>query len=276
MSYYNGTPSVRIWRVGTTRILGVSESRFKLRGFANLPQKIESELSLHTDLFGDFVLCPFTPDETGVMRLVCIDSAWQQECHRRCHWAPYLGHRIMRTEPDSRKQRQIAWAISLAALLPALTSGCLTTQVHSAASEPRYDFIRIKKAVSASLTNDDLFVEFKGMYGKSRETTLLVVPLPLSLAQDQPRSEALYPYEVDDIPIYHWDAEALRSPECLPPEAVSLPVDVVKTNDRRAVVTRYEASASTPRVLDLVFSPAGVCGMVGRTLNTNTPRCTRS
>ena len=75
MSYYNGTPSVRIWRIGTTRILGVSEGRFKIPGFVNLPRKIESKLSLHTDLFGDFVVCPFTPDEPGVMRLVCVDSA---------------------------------------------------------------------------------------------------------------------------------------------------------------------------------------------------------
>lgn len=75
MNYWNGTPSVRIWPVGTKRMLGVSEGRFKIDGYVNLPAAIEAKLSWESDLFGDFVVCPFTPDEPGVMRLVCVDSA---------------------------------------------------------------------------------------------------------------------------------------------------------------------------------------------------------
>ncbi len=75
MNYWNGTPSVRIWKVGTTRMLGVSEARFKIDGYENLPGDVRSRLSWDTDLFGDFVVCPFTPEKPGVMRLVCVDSA---------------------------------------------------------------------------------------------------------------------------------------------------------------------------------------------------------
>ena len=76
MSYFNGTPSVRIWRVGTNRILGVSEGRFALQGDSNLPASIEAQLEIDSKvLFGDFTVCPFTPDEPGVMRLVCVESA---------------------------------------------------------------------------------------------------------------------------------------------------------------------------------------------------------
>ena len=75
MNYWNGNPSVRIWRVGTKRILGVSEGRFKIEGYVNLPTAIEAKLSWDSDLLGDFVVCPFTRDEPGVMRLVCVDSA---------------------------------------------------------------------------------------------------------------------------------------------------------------------------------------------------------
>lgn len=75
MSYYNGAPSVRIWPVGTTRLLGVSEGRFFREGFTNLPKDLEDRLAIDTtDLLGDFVVCPFTKDEPGVMRLVCVES----------------------------------------------------------------------------------------------------------------------------------------------------------------------------------------------------------
>ena len=75
MNFYNGTPSVRIWRVGTKRILGVSEQRFALAGYCNLPTAIHERLSWDSDLFADFVVCPFTPEEPSVMQLVCVDSA---------------------------------------------------------------------------------------------------------------------------------------------------------------------------------------------------------
>jgi hypothetical protein len=75
MNYYNGTPSVRIWIVGTNRIVGVSESRFVENGYSNLPDDLSAKLSFDTDLFADFTVCPFTAPRAGEMRMVCVDSA---------------------------------------------------------------------------------------------------------------------------------------------------------------------------------------------------------
>ena len=75
MSVSNGAPSVRIWRVGTKRLLGVSEQRFYIEGYCNLPDSIRNRLSWDADLFADFVVCPFTRQAPGVMQLICVDSA---------------------------------------------------------------------------------------------------------------------------------------------------------------------------------------------------------
>ena len=75
MSYWNGAPTVRIWKVGTRRVLGVSEGRFKVEGYDNLPKEIAARLTWDSDLFGEFVVCPFTREQPGVMQLVCVDAA---------------------------------------------------------------------------------------------------------------------------------------------------------------------------------------------------------
>ena len=75
MSFYNGTPSVRIWPVGTKRMLGVSEGRFYLDDYGDVPEELVRQISWETAMFADFTLCPFTDDKPGVMRLVCVESA---------------------------------------------------------------------------------------------------------------------------------------------------------------------------------------------------------
>jgi hypothetical protein len=75
MNFYNGAPSVRIWRVGTTRMLGVSEQRFAADGFCNLPPSIRQRLAWDADVFADFLVCPFTRVQPGIMQLVCVESA---------------------------------------------------------------------------------------------------------------------------------------------------------------------------------------------------------
>ena len=72
---YNGTPSVRIWPVGTKRLLGVSEGRFYDPEYSNIPRELSDLLKADNEIYADLTVCPFTPDEPGVMRLVCIDSA---------------------------------------------------------------------------------------------------------------------------------------------------------------------------------------------------------
>lgn len=75
MRYYNGAPAIRIWPVGTDRLLGVSEGRFALSGYSNLPVWFRDTLDSNREIYADFVVCPFTRDEPGVMRLVCVDGA---------------------------------------------------------------------------------------------------------------------------------------------------------------------------------------------------------
>jgi hypothetical protein len=75
MSFSNGTPSIRIWPVGTNRILGISEGRFYLEDYENVPDELVHQLSWETAMYADFTICPFTNDEPDVMRLICVESA---------------------------------------------------------------------------------------------------------------------------------------------------------------------------------------------------------
>jgi hypothetical protein len=83
MSLANGTPSIRIWPVGTKRILGISEGRFYLKEYANVPDKLVQQISWDNVIFADFTVCPFTNDRPGVMRLVCVESAEHVQVTKR-------------------------------------------------------------------------------------------------------------------------------------------------------------------------------------------------
>lgn len=65
---------MRLWRVGTRRMLGISEQRFAISGYRNIPSDIESQISPDVAIFGDFLVCPFTPQRAGEMQLVCIEA----------------------------------------------------------------------------------------------------------------------------------------------------------------------------------------------------------
>ena len=76
LSIYNETPSLRIWPVGTTSLLGVSEGRFAHPDVDNIPPQVRARLgSFDDELFGDFTVCPFENDKPGVMRLICVEAA---------------------------------------------------------------------------------------------------------------------------------------------------------------------------------------------------------
>ena len=68
ISVYNGAPALRIWKIGTNRVLGVSEQRFAVAGYRNVPEDIHQ-------LVGDFLVCPFTKSKPKEMQMVCIDKA---------------------------------------------------------------------------------------------------------------------------------------------------------------------------------------------------------
>jgi hypothetical protein len=75
MSFFNGNPSARIWPVGTKRMLGISEGRFYLDDYVNVPDELVRQISWETAMFADFTVCPFTDDRPGEMRMICVESA---------------------------------------------------------------------------------------------------------------------------------------------------------------------------------------------------------
>ncbi len=70
LSLSNGNPSVRIWIVGTKRILGVRGDEKP-----DLPTPLPKMLKWDVDIFGDFTVCPMTKYRPGHMQMVCIKSA---------------------------------------------------------------------------------------------------------------------------------------------------------------------------------------------------------
>jgi hypothetical protein len=83
LSVYNGAPAVRLWRTGTRRMLGVSEQRFNQPGYRNLPESLSQQLNGENEIFGDFLVCPFTTPKPREMQLVCIESAQNLSIQKR-------------------------------------------------------------------------------------------------------------------------------------------------------------------------------------------------
>ncbi|HWV99198.1 MAG TPA: hypothetical protein VNZ64_05835 [Candidatus Acidoferrum sp.] len=71
LSFYNGTPSFRIWIVGTKRILGIRQNGNEQ---PDVPKDLRNLISLDRDVFGDFTVEPLTPSEPGVMQTVRVLS----------------------------------------------------------------------------------------------------------------------------------------------------------------------------------------------------------
>src|SRR5258708_33092683 len=83
LSVYNGAPAVRLWRIGTRRVLGISEQRFKLPGYRNLPESLAQQLNGDNQVLGDFLVCPFTTPRAREMQLVCVESAKNLSVQKR-------------------------------------------------------------------------------------------------------------------------------------------------------------------------------------------------
>jgi hypothetical protein len=69
VTYANGNPSVRIWPVGTSRVLGVRDSDPPL-----IPGELVSRLSWDHAVYGDLRVCPLTKERPGHMQIVCVAS----------------------------------------------------------------------------------------------------------------------------------------------------------------------------------------------------------
>ena len=67
----NGSPGIRIWPVGTRRLLGVYPHE-DMRG---LPVNIRPYANWDTNIYADFRVCPLAPEHRGAMRPVSVISA---------------------------------------------------------------------------------------------------------------------------------------------------------------------------------------------------------
>lgn len=75
-TYGDGTPALRIWPVGTRRMLGVTAG--PVADDADEPIAPAEMMRFTSDvkaIFGDFEVCPFTPEQKGHMQMVCVQSA---------------------------------------------------------------------------------------------------------------------------------------------------------------------------------------------------------
>jgi len=83
LSFTNGTPSVRLWKIGTSRILGIysgpSSGPFD-DGIVDdedveLPPNLMKHDFTKSSVFADFEVCPLAPEKDGHMQPACIESA---------------------------------------------------------------------------------------------------------------------------------------------------------------------------------------------------------
>jgi len=70
MFFSNGTPSLRILKLGSKRILGVVPSEAE-----NIPEDIEKAMTPYRRLYADFLVCPHTKEQEHTMQNVCVESA---------------------------------------------------------------------------------------------------------------------------------------------------------------------------------------------------------
>ncbi|HUW27900.1 MAG TPA: hypothetical protein VMV97_04760 [Sulfuriferula sp.] len=70
ISAYNGTPSLRIWPVGTKRLLGVVPAENEI-----VPSNIRGKVTFGQSVFANLEVCPFEPARPGSMQAVCVESA---------------------------------------------------------------------------------------------------------------------------------------------------------------------------------------------------------
>jgi hypothetical protein len=72
LSIFNGTPGIRIWKIGTKRVLGVlndgdAEER-------SLPPELAKLVAVDVRIYGDFEVCPLTTQQSKKMQMVCLLS----------------------------------------------------------------------------------------------------------------------------------------------------------------------------------------------------------
>ena len=97
LSAQNGI-SLMIWLVGTNRIVSVQETQ--------IPALLGTYLSMtspdHSDVYGDFDICPLEPDRSGHMRATCVAGATRLVVQDRERSRPPI--RLLSTWPKNYKR----------------------------------------------------------------------------------------------------------------------------------------------------------------------------
>lgn len=86
LGFTNGTPSLRLWKIGTTRILGIYSGPEAYLGDQSgenldnenpqLPTNIGAKLkAFHNEIYADFEICPLEPEKPQTMQPACIMAA---------------------------------------------------------------------------------------------------------------------------------------------------------------------------------------------------------
>ena len=81
LGFYNGSPSIRLWKIGTHRVLGIysgpSADRYGMDGEEpELPTNVKRAFKpMANRIFADFEVCPLEPERQGAMQAACIESA---------------------------------------------------------------------------------------------------------------------------------------------------------------------------------------------------------
>lgn len=82
LSLYNGTPTYRLWKIGTHRMLAIhSGPGFKLgddqeNENPETPSNVDHAFKTpYSQIYADFEVCPLEPEVAGHMQRVCIESA---------------------------------------------------------------------------------------------------------------------------------------------------------------------------------------------------------
>ena len=70
LSAYNGYPNLRIWPRVTRRLLGVIPNEEP----RSIPPAIRHLVGFGREIWGDFLVCPFTQAKAGHMQYVCVEA----------------------------------------------------------------------------------------------------------------------------------------------------------------------------------------------------------
>ena len=80
VGFYNGTPAIRLWKVGTNRLLGIySGPSVDRHGLDNEDPQMPANLKRtfkpsENRVYGEFEVCPLEPEREGAMQAACIES----------------------------------------------------------------------------------------------------------------------------------------------------------------------------------------------------------